>query len=132
MFGVQSVPAIPQPLHHAGAVVFQHHIGALQEGFEDCAVLGGLQVQRDRGFVRVQRGEIGAFTGHEGREGAGVIAGSGAFKLDHFGPKIGKGVAGERTGQHIGKVQNGDAGKRGCHGVLTVMAWQTAYSNCLV
>ena len=47
-----------QALHHAGAVVFDHHLCAQRQCARSRHVVRVLQVQGDRALVAVQRGEI--------------------------------------------------------------------------
>ncbi|MBB4751107.1 hypothetical protein BJ964_005268 [Actinoplanes lobatus] len=52
---------------------------------------------------------------HGGPQEPGVVAGPGAFDLDHRGAQVGEGHGGERAGQHPAEVGDHQAGQRGGH-----------------
>ena len=114
---VQSVPAVAQLLHRAGAEVLDHDVGLLEQLLEDLAVGVALEVEGDAFLAAVDRGEIGRLAVDEGTVGTGVVATLGRFDLDHPGAHLGHQQGAVGSGQDAGEVDDDDA-RQGAFGVL--------------
>ena len=111
------IGADAQPVHHAGAEVFDQHIGTQHQLFEDCAPAPILEVQRQRGFACILRQKADPHAARRQRgisaEVASQITAAHRLDLDHFGAKMGKLLAGEGTRQHICQIENPHAPQGG-------------------
>ena len=75
--------------------------------------LRGLEVDRHRALVPVEREVVGGVRSHEGRPPlTRVVAFAGTLDLDHVGAQIAQDLGRERSGEHPGEVQDADTGQR--------------------
>ena len=103
----------PELGQRAGQQVLNKHIRVFQHPEQDFTVFVGFNVQGDRFFASVQPCEIGAFTVGGGIVGAGEIAGSLAFDLDHTRAGIGQPRGAKRRGDCLFQRNDEFAGKGG-------------------
>ena len=89
-----------QPRHHAGPEVLHQHVAFGNQGFDQRAPLGCLEVDRHAFLVPVEQDEIGALAVFVGAEKTGLVANPGHFDLDHFCPEIGKHRSAIRSRHH--------------------------------
>jgi hypothetical protein len=104
-----------QAVFDIGAVVLDHHVGALHQTLQDGSGLGLFQVEGDRAFVAVQIQRVRAVSGTHGALG-GIQARRG-FDADDIGTEIGQHsyAGGART--HPGQIEDTKApqgGKASC------------------
>ncbi len=103
----EGVVADAEAIHHAGAEVLHHHVGARDEAVDDVDCGRLLQIEREAAFVAVDRqprrrhASVGPFAG-EGRA-AHVLALT-TFDLDDVGAEQGKLVAAVGAGEDLGEV----------------------------
>jgi hypothetical protein len=105
-----------QAVHHPGAEVFDHHVGALQQAPQHFLPVGAFQVQADRFLVAVAGHEVGGLQvirgANEGRAPASrIVPGSGVFHFDDPGAQVRQHHSGVRTGQGPAQVNNKVAGQ---------------------
>jgi hypothetical protein len=121
---VQRIPAITQPRHDAGPIVFDEHIGLGEQRFEQGAVGIRLEIESQRLLAAIDAGEIGGFFAHERPDAAAVIAAVRVFDLDDAGTEIGQHHGAIGTGQHAREIEDEEAGERagivgrGFHGLM--------------
>ena len=90
--------AQPQPLHHAGAEVVDHHVAVFRQPKADALRLLRLQVERDATLPAVMGEKVGAEPVLARRtDDPAQIAEDGRLDLDHVGAHIGEGQRGLRT-----------------------------------
>ena len=118
--GAQRFVIHPQPVLDVRAVVFNYHVGLLDQSLEQFQAFGGLQVEGNALLVAVQVLEIGTQAWATER----VIAfhGLGKLDLDGVGAPVGQLPHTGRPGPHPGEVQYGESRKGqgaivGSHGV---------------
>ena len=104
--GVQHVPSDAEPLHHAGAVVLQHDVGARDELEQDLAPRVGAQVELHALLAAVEGDEVRAVG--VATEVAERVA-AGRFDLEHVGAEIGEHHAGERRGDDRAQFEHAHA-----------------------
>jgi hypothetical protein len=111
-----------QPLHHAGAVVLDDHVGRAGQLVEEFAALVAFQVERERALVAVHVQEAHAVRAlHLEPHGAAcLVAGAGRLHLDDIGAQVGQQHAGEGAGHDLAHVEHADALQRQGLGVWGV------------
>ena len=76
--------------------------------------LWGLEVDRDRALVPVERQEVGGVVSHEGRSPvAGIVTVTGTLDLDHVGAQIAQDLGRERSREHPREVQDAEGRTEG-------------------
>jgi hypothetical protein len=89
----------PQPRHHVGAEVLDHHVGAGDEPARDVEVGGLLEVEHEGTLAAVPHGV-----------GRGVPArATGRIDADHVGAVVGELHGGERPGDVLAEVDDAQA-----------------------
>ena len=114
----QHVPAEPQPLHRAGAEIFEQHVRLFDDFLEQPLSVVGLQVERQAALVGVEQQEeqavgAGLFEMHGARD----IARFRLFELDHVGAEKGQDLGAGRPRLVVRHVDDADAGKGLGHAV---------------
>ena len=111
--------AEPQPLHHLRAEILQHDVRRLDKAQENLLAFVGLEIDRDGLLVRIHRDERQP---HQvlrhrgiGAEPARKIAALRILDLDDLGAETRKLIAAEGAGQHVGQIEDANAGERQCH-----------------
>ena len=112
----QHVVAEPQPLHDAGPVVLDQHVGGRDEVEQALAALVGAEIEDDAVLVGVEEQEhAGAIEpGHvaeeRGQGPSGVAAGP--LDLDHLGAGVGEDARAERARRVLRQVDYADVVQR--------------------
>ena len=105
----------PVPRKRAGAEIFDQHIRLCHDALQDGRAFRLREIQAERAFVAIERGEISAVITprHKGRaERTQIIAIALAFQLDDFGAQIAQHLCAKRAGYHARQVNHAQAGKR--------------------
>ena len=103
-----------QPLHNAGAKVFHHHVGVLQQSPEHLPARLFPQVQGQAALVAVQRQKAGRPAAIKGRpHPPGIVAAIGLLNLHHVRAHIGQQHSANRPGHDLGQIQHFHTGQRG-------------------
>ena len=98
-----------EPVDHAGAKRFEHHIGAfgqLQKGVDRA---GLLEVQHHALLVAMRAAEVDAGAVLVLRADFAIGLATGRLDADHLGAMVGHHHGQMRAGQEIGQVENADA-----------------------
>ena len=98
-----------QPVHYAGAKVLHKDVGARYQLLQRCQALRRFEVQHNVSLVDVQRQKHPALIGMrnivgERTKGAGVVAGSGWFHLNHICAVVGQHLGAVRPGHTVSKI----------------------------
>jgi len=108
--GRQGLIAQAHPVHHAGAEVLHHRVGAGDQLAQQLPALGLLQVDDDAALVAVAGGEEAAVLvlGVVGAVRAALAeeVAAGRLDLDHLGAMIGQQLGAERAGHGVAQVDN--------------------------
>ena len=94
---------------HVRAVVLHHHVGFLDQPFEQFQPFWCLQIEGDALLVTVQVLEIGTVA--RAAEGGVALHRLRQFDLDGVGAPIGQLAHAGRAGPHAGEIQDGETGK---------------------
>ena len=105
-----------EALRHAGAEVVEHHVGLAHQVVEDRPPRLLLEVDADALLAAVERHEVRAhavarIVGMAGKQFARAFALAGRLDLDRSRAQIGECHRPVRTRQHVGQVEDGDAGE---------------------
>src|SRR3954464_10800541 len=107
---VQVLPREPEAIHHAGAEVLDHYVGAVHELAEDLLALVGLHVEGERPLVAVQHREVqGVHVGQVAQLGAGDVPAPRLLDLDDVGSHPREELRADRAGLHVRHVNDSDA-----------------------
>ena len=106
-------------LERSRPVILNHNIGAGHKPLQDLSPGFGLQIERDRALVR----SLGQKAGPHARAvqrpiaagAAGLVGVVRILDFDHIGAKDGELIGGERSGQHMGDVDDANALERSGH-----------------
>ncbi len=91
--GAQHVPTDPETLHHAGAVILQHDVGAFDELEQHLPALVGAQVKLHALLAAVEGDEVGA-VGFAAKIAKRIP--TWRLDLEHVGAEVGEHQAGKR------------------------------------
>lgn len=105
----QQLITAAEPLHRAGAVIFQHHIRTHREAVDHLLPFLALEVDRKAALVAVEGSEE---TGAEPAESTGMVTVGRRLDLDHVGAELGEDEPGGRPHDRVAELQNLDAGER--------------------
>ena len=98
-----------QPVHHARPEVLHKDVGSRYQLLQRCQALRRFEVQYNVSLVGVQRQKHPALIGMrnivgERTKGAGVVAGSGSFHLNHICAVVGQHLGAVRPGHTVSKI----------------------------
>jgi hypothetical protein len=101
-------------VHHAGAEIVHHHVGAADQVHQRRPIIRLAQVEHHRALVAVERAidradQPGRIVGNCG---ARQVTGRRALDLDHVGAVVAEHLRRDRPHHHLGEVDDPDAGKR--------------------
>ena len=130
---LQRIEAEPEPVHRAGCVIVEAHIGRAHELEEDRLALRRLEVDRDAALVAVEVVVARPRARHAPR----LVAAVRVLDLDHVGAEIGEDERRRRPGDDVPQLENAQARERqwcGCrisHGVRACGSDPAASSRAL-
>src|SRR5262245_27349862 len=108
-----------KPLHDAGTEVLNHHTRRGDETTKNVAAFRSLQVERERPLTSVlsqkRCAHMGTIERRIGTELARQIARARHLDFDHIGAELGKLIAAEGAGQHIGQVEDAHTRQKPAH-----------------
>ena len=105
----QRLPAAAEPLHGAGGVILDHHIGLRGEPVDDLPAAVRLEIDGQRTLVAVEAAEE---AGGETRQAAGLVAVGRGLDLDDVRAEVGEHQAAARPHDRLAELQHPDAGER--------------------
>ena len=105
------VPAQPQPVHHAGAIILDHHVGLGRQVLDQRDPLGGLEIDHHALLGAVDCQEIVALAIADRRKPSRFVAGR-RLDLDHFRAEVGQRQRRCRPCQHARKIEHAHARER--------------------
>ena len=114
---VQALPAEPELLHHARAVVLDQDVGAGEQPAQDGEVVPALQVERDALLAAVDGEQVPGLAVEPGTERAREIAPVRVLHLDDPGAQVAEDERAVGAREDAGEIHDRDAGKRArdCH-----------------
>ena len=104
-----------EPIHDAGAEVFQNDVGLLYQLQKDFLPLRAFEIQGHAELVAVEVEIIAAHAADEGRRIAAVISFSRLLDLDDGCAEVCKEHPAKGACQHTAQVQDGDVFQSACH-----------------
>ena len=107
----QRLVTAAEPLHGAGPVVLEHHVGVDGEAVQGRLALGALKVEGEAALVAIEGGEE---AGGEAAEAAGVVAARRRLDLDDVGAKVGEHEAAGRPHHRVAELQDLQPGQGPC------------------
>ncbi len=99
--------AAAEPVHGAGRVVFDRHVGGRRQAVQQRAAFVGLEIDGEAALVAVEGAEE---TGGEAGQPPGRIAAD-RLDLDHVGAEIGEDQPRARPHDGVAEFEHADAGK---------------------
>ncbi len=97
-----------KPVHGAGRVVLDRHVGRRHQPVQQRAALTGFQIEGEAALIAVERAEE---AGGKAGEPPGRIAAD-RLDLDHVGAEIGEDQPRARTHDGVAEFEHANAGKR--------------------
>ena len=116
---MERVPSEAPALENAGPEVLEHHVALGHEPADDLLPLRRVQIERHQLLVPVVDGEPVGAAVLDRSEPPQVVAAAGNLGLDHLGAELRHQRAAERTGDHLGELEDADSLERQaglCHG----------------
>ena len=126
---LEGLIAQPQPLHHAGPEVLQHHIGLLHHLEEGLFPLRGLQIEGDTLLVAVEVHVVAALPVDHGGILPAVVPFAHRLNFNHIRSHVGQHHPAEGAGQDPGQVQYRHMFQRFFHDFSPILSFRSRFGQ---